>query len=211
MKHVGTDCLSDTTSHDTPWTTGTHPSPLRSSAERHPWQQWRSVVSTLSRLRFVVGLFPLYPIGAPCLARNARWRPSTPDLHSIESKNILHRQHDQSTALFLNSFSCPRQAWRAQGVWDEEDVRELDEAVKTVERRLHHAWWGNTHRRGDADQGRVGRIFGTLRCAFVHGMYLACRLFAAFRFPMDVFFYILNPLRTLCIPSPVKTTLARLG
>ncbi|CAM9717141.1 unnamed protein product [Scytosiphon promiscuus] len=37
-------------------------------------------------------------------------------------------------------FRPEAKVWRAQGVLDEEDVRQLDEAVKAVEGRLHQAW-----------------------------------------------------------------------
>ncbi|CAM9588976.1 unnamed protein product [Ectocarpus sp. 4 AP-2014] len=37
-------------------------------------------------------------------------------------------------------FRSEGKGWRAQGVCDEDDVRELDEAVKAVEKRLHQAW-----------------------------------------------------------------------
>ncbi|CAM9781465.1 unnamed protein product [Pylaiella littoralis] len=37
-------------------------------------------------------------------------------------------------------FRPEAQLWKVQGVWDDEDLRELDQAVKTVEWRLHQAW-----------------------------------------------------------------------
>ncbi|CAM9168445.1 unnamed protein product [Ectocarpus sp. 12 AP-2014] len=37
-------------------------------------------------------------------------------------------------------FRSEGKGWRAQGVCDEDDIRELDEAVKAVEKRLHQAW-----------------------------------------------------------------------
>eukprot|EP00752_Nemacystus_decipiens_P018420 g16518.t1 len=40
------------------------------------------------------------------------------------------------------------EAWREQGVWDEEDVRELDEAVQAVEGRLHQAWVSHVRQTG---------------------------------------------------------------
>ncbi|CAM9818520.1 unnamed protein product [Ectocarpus sp. 8 AP-2014] len=45
-------------------------------------------------------------------------------------------------------FRSEEKGWRAQGVCHEDDVRELDEAVKAVEKRLHQAWVSHVQESG---------------------------------------------------------------
>eukprot|EP00903_Cladosiphon_okamuranus_P010280 g9732.t2 len=76
--------------------------------------------------------------------------PSQRRRRAMLTRKASQRKYTQVKA--EDMFRPEAKVWRAQGVWDEGDVRELDEAVQAVEGRLHQAWVTHVRKSGSVGE-----------------------------------------------------------